>query len=325
VTVQYDRQLSLIVGTNTGAGIEFGKLRVQFQVRRGDFQSPNTCDVKIYNVSPQTANQISTKEFTRMALQAGYPGNFGLIFRGVIKQVRIGRENAKDTYVSISAADGDEAYNFSPVAITLAKGTTPVDGVQALFANMARQAINQPITMGYSPDLSTTGRIRGRVFYGMTRDEMRDFAAANNVLWSIQNGALTLIPKQSYIPGDPILISAQTGLLGTPEQTSNGIEMRVLLNPQIKIGQLVKLQTNSINLSRLGTDVGSFPANSLLVNVSKVNADGLYYVMWSDINGDTRGPPREMNLTCLAVDAQVPKDQTPKGAVLPEAAVIRLN
>jgi hypothetical protein len=113
--------------------------------------------VRIHNVSAETANQISTREFTQIAIQAGYPGNFGLIFRGVIKQVRKGRANATDTYVDITAADGDEVYNFSAMSLTLTKGSTAAQGLEGIFQNMARQAVNQPITKGYIPDC----RLRG--------------------------------------------------------------------------------------------------------------------------------------------------------------------
>ena len=41
---------------------------------------------------------------------------------GLIKQVRIGRENGTDTFLNIAAADGDKAYNFAVVNATLAAG-----------------------------------------------------------------------------------------------------------------------------------------------------------------------------------------------------------
>lgn len=100
-----------------------------FQIRRGDMQTPNSADVRIYNVADSTAERIKN-EFTQVVIQAGYQANFGLVFRGTIKQIRKGREDAKDTYVDITAADGDEAYNFSPIARSLAAGTTPQDDVQ---------------------------------------------------------------------------------------------------------------------------------------------------------------------------------------------------
>ncbi|MGC8165472.1 hypothetical protein ACP3WT_28400, partial [Salmonella enterica] len=62
------------------------------------------------------------QEFTRIVLQAGYAGNYGIIFDGSVKQVRRGRENQTDTYLDITAADGDSAYNFAVVNTSLAAG-----------------------------------------------------------------------------------------------------------------------------------------------------------------------------------------------------------
>lgn len=313
---QYGRKLSLIVGNN-GAGLDFSSLRVHFSIRRGDFQTPNSADVRIYNVNDETANRI-TQEFTHVVVQAGYEGNFGLIFDGTIKQARAGRIDAKDSYIDITAADGDQAYNFSVMALSLAAGSTPDNAVEAFLKAMAEHGVSA----GYKPELSTNGSARGRVFYGMTRDELREWAAAQDVLWSIQDGKLTLIPKTSYVPGETPVISPQTGLVGVPEQTQNGIKARVLLNPALKIGQRIKLDS-TINPYRYGLDVQSQAGNALLASSIKTNADGHYYIMNADHIGDTRANEWYSDLTCLAVDATVPPSLAPRAAIAPEAASIR--
>ena len=109
---QYLRKAVVAVGSAGGAGQDFSAFRCVFNVRRGDFQNPNSCDLRIYNLSDDTAHSLAnpnSAEFTQVAISAGYDGNFGLIFNGTIKQVRIGRENQKDTYVDITAADGDRS------------------------------------------------------------------------------------------------------------------------------------------------------------------------------------------------------------------------
>ena len=314
---QYSRKVSVIVGGAGGEGLDFSQFRVKFTIRRGDYQTPNSADVRIYNVADATANRIK-KEFTRIAIHAGYEGNYGLIFDGTIKQARAGRIDAVDSYIDITAADGDQAYNFSTIALSLAAGATPADAVQVFVGAMAKQGITQ----GYIPELSTNGSERGRVFYGMTRDELREWAEVQDALWSIQDGKLTLIPKTSYIPGEVPVISPATGLIGVPEQTQNGIEMRVLLNPALKIGERVKLDS-TVNLYRYGLDVPSQASNALLATSIKTNADGLYYVMVANHTGDTRGNEFYTDLTCLAVDATVPPNLAPRAAIAPEAASIR--
>jgi hypothetical protein len=314
---QYGRKFSLILADGAGAGLDFTDLKVTFEIRRGDYQNPNTADVRIYNLADQTANRIRD-EFTQISIQAGYEGSFGLIFRGSIKQVRKGRLDGKDGYVDITAADGDEAYNFSPLSFSLAAGTKPADDVQAVLQVMARAGI----TKGYAPQLSANGRVRGRVFYGQARDELRDFAKTNGLLWSIQDGALTLIPADSYIPGDIPLISPSAGLVGVPEQTQNGIEIRTLLNPALRIGQLIQLDS-TVNLLRAGLDRESFLQKQTLRTSLKTNADGLYYVMVANHSGDTRGNEWYTDLVCLAADATQIKQFVDQSTVFPANAIPR--
>lgn len=312
---QYLRSASIVVADATGNGIDLSDFKVRFEVRRGDMQTPNSADVRVFNLSDTTASAIRA-EFTQLAIQAGYGENLALIFRGSICQTRKGRIDQKDSYVDITAADGDEAYNYSSIAITLAANSTPAQGLQAIIQAMGTAALGgapssaPPVTAGTpAPSLPQNASLRARTYFGLSRDELRDFAATHGINWSIQNGAVTLVPDGTYLPGAPVLITPSTGLIGVPEQTEHGLAVRVLLNPQIKIGQLVQLDSSDINQYRYGLDLESQRPNLRLAQSStKLNADGFYYVMRADHIGDTRGEEWYTELTCLAVDASVPNE-----------------
>lgn len=299
---QYLRKASLIVGPDSGDAIDLSNLRFRFAVRRGDLQTPNSADIRIYNVSEKTALKID-REFTRVVLQAGYDGNFGVIFDGTIKQVRRGRESPTDTYVDLTAADGDSAYNFSTVAMSISAGSKPWNHVESVLANMSANGIQR----GYIPEnLPGNPLPRGKVFYGMARDEMRKIAKNTGTNWSIQDGKLQLVPESAYVPGEVPVINAATGMVGLPEQTPNGIRLKTLLNPNFKIGALVHLDNESIQRYRYSLAANQ-SANNLLTNsVIKTDADGYYYVMIADHSGDTRGNEWYSHLICLAVDSTVP-------------------
>lgn len=313
MTTQYLRQLSCVVANEAGEGIEFGNFHVQFQTRRGDFQTPNSCDVRIFNLAPATANKISGLEFTQLQVSVGYAGTGGvpsapiLIFRGTIKQFRKGRVNQLDSYVDITAADGDEAYNFAPVFVSVPASNSQ-SGIQAALL----QAM-QPygVTQGYLPNLPQSGLVRGRVLFGMCRDEYRDFAWTNNCKWSIQDGASTLIPYTSYVAtGTAIpIISVSTGLIGVPEQTQQGITIKTLMNPAFKVGQLVQL-TAGVNTFRRSLDINAQSDNQALALQVQTSADGLYYVMTANHTGDTRGQSWYTDLTCLSVDSTITQEDT---------------
>lgn len=295
---QYRRKLTLIVGPDAGDAIDLSEFRVTFTVRRGDLQTPNSADVRIYNLSDQTANRIR-KEFTRIVLLAGYAENRATIFEGSIKQVRRGRESAADTYVDVTAADGDEPYNFSYTALSLAAGTDPKEVLSSFIRSMAKQGLDKKALV---PNLNSNGCLRGRVYYGMTKDLLREFAEDNDCTWSIQGNALTLIPLGGYLPSDIPIISPSTGLIGIPEQRQNGIHMRVLLNPLIRIGQVVRLDS-TVNQFRFDLGREAMGTNPILQGLIKTNTDGLYYVMVANHAGDTRGNDWFTDLICLSVDA----------------------
>ncbi|WP_186223598.1 phage protein [Burkholderia gladioli] len=296
--VQFGRKISLIIGPDSGNALDLSALRIVFHVRRGDTQTPNSLRVRVYNVSDNTSQSAESKEFTRIVLQAGYEGSYGIIFDGSIVQVRRGRENATDTYLDITAADGDMAYNFAFVNTTLAAGATQADVVNACAQAMASYGV----TVGYMPDLPANLLPRGRVLFGLARDHLEVVAKTTQTLWSIQDGKLQIVPETSYVPGDVPVIDRKSGMVGMPEQTQNGIKVRMLLNPSIKIGRLIKLDNSSIQQYEYSLDFQRQASNGFIRRQNKINGDGFYYVMYNEMWGDTRGNDWYTEVICISVD-----------------------
>lgn len=306
ITDQWLRKCALIVAPDQGgAGLDFSQLRVRFHVRRADIQTPNTLEARVWNVSEQTAVQVK-REFQRVVLQAGYEfGNFGTIFDGTIRQVRWGRENQTDTYMDILASDGDEAYNFAVANTTLAAGSTHQDQTWAMRAVMEEHGIKQ----GYMPELTDQKLPRGKVMFGMCRDYLRDIAASTGCSWSIQDGALQLVPLSGYLPSEAVVLSSKTGMIGMPEQTQDGIRTKCLLNPRLKVSGQVQIDNKSVQQMRIDM---SYTA----INFQpKIADDGFYRLLVVEHFGDTRGNDWYSDLICLALDDTVPQSLAVKGIV----------
>ena len=144
---------------------------------------------------------------------------------------------------------------------------------------------------------------RGRTLYGLTRDELGEVMSGQGCKWWIQDGVVEMVPETSYIPEPPILLTPATGLIGVPEFTQNGLRLRCLLNPNIKIGRTVLLDSTVVNQYRYGLDLQSTGVNFLLANTTtKPDQRGLYYTMRVDHPGDTRGNAWYSELTCFATD-----------------------
>jgi len=118
------------------------------------------------------------------------------------------------------------------------------------------------------------------------------------------------------------VISPTNGLIGVPEQTQNGLEIRTLLNPALKIGQLIKLDSSNINQYRYGLTT-AVAQNLRLKALIDLSADGTYYVMRANHFGDTRGNDWYTDLVCLSCDAKVQEAAVQQAAIIPANAVPR--
>ena len=297
MTHQYIRSCTLLVSGAGGSGLDLSNMRIMFHVKKTDAQTPNTADIRIYNLAPNTAQQIRD-EFQAVTLQAGYEDNRGLIFTGNIKQVRMGRENGTDTYVDIAAGDGDEAYNNSVLNTTLSAGATQADQI-----NTAAKTL-KGVERGHIADTGGAGLPRGKSLYGMTRDYMRQSTAASGTSWSIQDGRLQVVSMTSVLPNQAVLLTGQTGLIGSPEQTNDGIRARCLLNPMLAVGGRVKIDSTDISETRISDDTEQKPAT--------ISRDGVYRLLAVEHQGDTRGNDWYSALICLDVDESAPADKQVK-------------
>lgn len=292
-TNQYLRACSLIVFGRDQKGLDLSELRIKFSVKRSDTMTPNTADIRVYNLDLQTAIKIR-KEFTRVILQAGYQGNFGVIFQGNIKQVILGRESATDTFIDIVAGDGDRAYNFAVVNSTVAAGCTQADQITTAVGAMKPKGVSA----GHVGDTTPVQLPRGKVMYGNARNYLRSVAQTTQSTWSIQDEKVTFVSKKAYLPGERVIITSKSGMIGTPQQTNEGVNVKTLLNPNIKISSRIQIDNASIELVKINLSVPNSAANI----PAPVTADGVYYVLVAEHTGDTRGIEWYTNLICLNID-----------------------
>lgn len=300
---QWVRKVSLLLVQGEEA-LDVSAFRIRFSTQNADVESPNSCAIRVYNLSKELVNRIGMKgEFSRVVLSAGYEGgNFGIIFKGDIKQFKIGRENATDSYLDIFASDGDIGYNQGIVNGNLAKGATNLDKIFAIakaFPDMGLDIGALAVTRQYMPS------IRGSVFIGMARARMREVTTYLDAGWSISDGVIVVTDNTGYRDGEAVVINVATGLIGVPEQTDSGIRVRCLLNSKIRIGGRIKLNNDEISrLYQQNPEMAPIPANQWtgFQLVAGLSDKGFYRTFVVEHDGDTRGNEWTTTLTCLTVN-----------------------
>lgn len=297
----FGRQGNLLVAS-AGEAIDLSEFRFRFEVSQSDVMTPNGFYARVYNLSDRVVQAIiagknGMSEFTRVVLQAGYKnGAVGVIFDGTIKQVGRGKENNVDSYLDIWASEADLPYCFGTVATTVGANATPDQILAAAAATVAQYGIKLSDNVG----LIGGTLPRGKVLYGLSKEYFRTLGQTTGSTISFQDGKIVVIHLTGYLPGEVVVLNSQTGLIGIPETTQNGVMATALLNPLLRIGGRVKINNHDINQTVV-TNVALQALDGMKFFAS-TQADGIYRISEIDYEGDTRGNPWYCRLTALAID-----------------------
>lgn len=237
-TRQFGRALRLEVG-NDSEGILIENLRVTFDIQKGNVKHPNKATITIFNLKESNRYKLATKVWTYARLSVGYGLSnitYQLIFEGNITRVNDQR-NGMDIQTVFECGDGREAFTNSFVSTTMAKGATYDDVIDECLGQM------DGIQEGYISVDKDTAFTRGRTLYGQVSNVLDGVAKANNAVWSIQDGKLTIIPNDAVNDSDAIILSASSGMIGAPKGTDKGLEVSANLNPTFSIGGLIQVDS----------------------------------------------------------------------------------
>jgi hypothetical protein len=302
-TLQWKRDCEVVIGKGSaGQGLSVKDLRIEFEITKLNGRVPNTAMVKIYNLTQDNENRIKG-EFDEILINAGYVGASLLVFRGNIRHTFAYREG-NDHIMEIDAADGDKDLRKTVVNVTLAAGSTAamlLDHVVGKFSTTKK---------GYAV-VKDRRRIRGRVVSGLASDVLDDIAAESDGHWSIQDGVLQIVPVDSTLPTEAIVLRSDTGLLGAPEIDDKGIKATCLLNPRLKVGGKVWLNNNDLKAKiakELETKPGAKPVKTKKHRgvLARLDPDGIYKVYKLVHAGDTRSTEWSTQVFCVGLSKVIP-------------------
>jgi hypothetical protein len=301
---QWLRKCSLLVSDNSGTKvIDLSHLHIRFEVTCATIRSLKRLQARIYNLTDETVHSIE-KEFTQIELRAGYgpdsSGSLPLLFSGLIAYTRHGKENALDSFLDIVASDCDDAYLYAVVSTSVsARGQSPNDALLQAVTD-ALQPFG--ITVGPLPvDGGLDFLDRGAVVHDTVPNLLDLLANAAGCDWFFEDRQVHFVPRGGFRSGGSLVLTPQTGLIGVPTQTLDGLNVRTLLNPLIQTARAINVlptdiaQTNYRN-NVTQPDLGPAP---LFPGLSLVGAYKVYQVRHI---GDTRGNEWFTESICAALD-----------------------
>lgn len=234
----YGRAWSLTAGK-----YQWSSLRVVFEVKRNLNRHPDPAQITIYNLARE--HRASFAQGDAIVLVAGYTNAAGMVFSGQLMDVMVQRDGA-DWATTLICRDGDTAWKS--YISTAFNSSMPLDkAVQYIAARMGLTVAQS--SLAQLSGLSTQGRL---AHVGLAPDAMSKLLEPRGFRWMLQDNSLVIIPANGSTYEDAIVLSPQTGLVGSPEpmtdkkikgfkQGFRRLRMNALLQPSLTPGRKLQL------------------------------------------------------------------------------------
>jgi hypothetical protein len=270
MTALFQRDYLLVIGDRDITGLD-----VQFQVKKSLKPEPNTCELKIYNLSADTRETLSKPGVVNVRLDAGYTKALSQIYLG----------QARYSYSFVSKADIITIVKTGDSAKEVAKNRVKVPMGPKASASDALDQITRALELkpGNLAKAKAQLAAKGKalyplpfIIYGSAADVMNRFCASAGLEWSVQDGQLQILDIGKALESNPYKLSSDSGLIGSPTIDSEGVvEASILMIPNIRPGVKVQFDSEFVK--------------------------GAYRVTTAEYSGDTNGDDWGIKVHCKKI------------------------
>ncbi|RTL04650.1 hypothetical protein EKK58_10090 [Candidatus Dependentiae bacterium] len=253
--LKFQRHFKLTVQGKNGDTLEFNDpLTLEFTIIRNAQASMQTGSFRLYNLNQTSRgniyrNKTDYDDVRTLKLQAGYDYQNPLptIFSGCVTEAYSVRNSGSPDFITnIMGYD----FNFSVVK-SFSNFTKSPD--QSNPTVTRQQIINLLVedliknTPGNTLKKGTIGTFegeypRGRTIFGPTWDALK---TETNRQCFIDNGRVFCLPEDEAVEGNIKVINSSTGLLSTPKKRETYLDIEVLFEPCVDMGQQIFLESVS--------------------------------------------------------------------------------
>lgn len=266
-------------------GISLSKHQIVFDIKKGSTANSEKSTISIFNLSNDTVDYLITNADKSLVIkfEAGYEGSVKTLFKGTIDSVT--DDNDTETRITKlvlgeSTVNKKEANSFRAYP----RNTNINNIVYDLIGDLGVPIGNvQPITENFLYPLKKT-------IHGHTATQLSKIADWYGFRFSIQNGAAYFIPEKSKFVQEAILVSGETGLIGTPKAITDKNTIAVRSN----------LPTTGLKV-RCQLNAAIQPETVILVKSGDI--DQTFKVTKVYYKGDYRGNDWECDIECKRVEA----------------------
>lgn len=216
-------------------------ITIQFSVQKVQFQSDNSARIVVTNMDGAVREALyqdrlifgSNRQIKKLiVLDAGYGDMLATVCKGWISECYSIRQGT-DVLTIIEVIDPDILSEYC--SVTFQTGTTFKEAYQYLTSQMPNLQVGECGEL--LGEFKTPVTFNGNTFVAINKLTGQHTFIENGVIHTLQDNE-TLSDYGCY------LISGETGLLGTPRRREAILEVSMLFEPTLRIGQLVEIKAD---------------------------------------------------------------------------------
>lgn len=250
-----NRAYSLVFGDiETGNGFEVTQLNVSFDVNKSsdNKKSVNNAILEVTNLSKEK-QKLLEQPYIACVFSAGYHDAYiKRLFAGQVTYATT-RQSGADVITQIQLGSAYTELNHNTLNKLVAPGKTYKDVIVSLakeIPGVARTVFN-----GININSSV---VDGYPLSGTARESLDEISRAINIEWQVDDGVLYVSDAGGTFTDDlnsAFVLSSDSGMIDRPysvqgdvrrtekdKAKKGGVQVKILLNPEIVCGSIVKLE-----------------------------------------------------------------------------------
>lgn len=234
--MRFKRDFELIIGLGNQAVTIRPPMRISFDAQKSISGGLNKLNLTIDNLREQNRIKLvkDREEIKNIPLifSVGYKNRLEKIFKGSVHR---GTDTRDKTIrpSTLECLDGGFDFINSFTSRTVSGKENAVNAILTDMPNTGRGKIT-----------AQNNLVRPKVLVGNSAELINQQLNADET-WYIENEQLYIIKDNEVVSSFIPLVSAKTGLINTPERENQKVSFETMMNPTIKIGGFVKLESKT--------------------------------------------------------------------------------
>lgn len=239
---QIEVRITLAAGSFGGKGTEkvINGLPVSVDVTKTGGDEKPTCNVSIGGMTYADMEQLTTLAFrplqTRknlIAVFAGEAGGLSQVFAGEITKASADFNNSPDVKFDIEAMSGFYP-SLKPAGPQTIAGNVPVADIVSQQAKAMEYDFRNE---------GVTAQLHDTILNGTPMEKARAAARQAGVNLLIDDNTLVLLPPGKERKGTTVLLADNSGMIGYPSFSSDGISVDAIYNPAFQLNGLIEVKS----------------------------------------------------------------------------------